>query len=628
MKRNAKPLKTNVGPSTRRLNVDTSHAAKHRGHAGASKARRGDDVDSKVPKKTKPFTLKDLIPGRKRCEETVQKVEAALRKVMKTQKSQRTQVYEHAKTTLQNLWFLRCILTGEILECDKVPRDDYRYCFLHQLASGRRFDDDLREHFKNLDKYSWTCRRMDEFTNQMVAFGLELWSSDPDNVLEFLKFLGTFDRFCRPFETDKVLLDNKKCSLPILSRLFLLCHLPLLAVQYGWLNDFEPISEVREVITDVLMNLIVPLRLFLSSDSTVSQNMEIVGEIFYVFQTTIRCVPDLDKSLLQEYASLFPKCCDTLVNYSTFLPVGALDNVVTLDNVATLRLASHISQLWLFGAKELDLCKGRIPSSTAITRRNVASTGRIQMRTRSQGSQFPEGKKPVRQPIRRKLAGKLAGGAATRQGLEVEKKAMDEEVARQRKAVEEAQRKAEEAQRKAEDARVKADEARVKAEEVQKKAQIEAQKALEETEKKFSEIQKDLDESRKEAEKSRKEADDARKQVLRKAKAKADKEKDQGALVEVLIKKLEVLPEMNSRLLVVEKERDDSKKKAIETQFKDELIAELVKQNPPRHVLQQPNQYQSMGPLYEASTQMILPLLTNAARLLSPPSFHYGGGWS
>lgn len=208
---------------------------------------------------------------------------------------------------------------------------------------------------------------MDDFTDAMIVTGLELSLSSKDKTAmsQLLTFLWDFDRLSKPI-SDKVLHKiTKECSPPVLSRLFLECHVILIATHYG-LREEDAICadyELHPVLDGVLNSLMPPLRQLLSSDASIAKNMEILCEIFWILLLAQRY--EMHGVLPPDYVDeLFPKLCAALDRYYQF--------TMKKEDCASLRKVAHESQLWLLCAKELKKLSA-VSGSKPLVSRTVPS---------------------------------------------------------------------------------------------------------------------------------------------------------------------------------------------------------------------------------------------------------------
>ena len=186
---------------------------------------------------------------------------------------------------------------------------------------------------------------MDDFTTEMVQCGLELWLSSQKALCEFVLFLWGLPRFSRELSpvTKK---KNGQCTDPLLSRLYLVAHLVLIAIQYGLIENFEIIADLRSVMEGCFQNLLVPLNDLTEEESVMVANIEIVLEILWVLLCLRRLLPDLNVNLKKDFEKVLPLCNGALLKYSNFLEREDPD-------IDQLRAAGHKSQLWLFCFQEI-----------------------------------------------------------------------------------------------------------------------------------------------------------------------------------------------------------------------------------------------------------------------------------
>ena len=133
-----------------------------------------------------------LEPGQKSCHETVRVADTKLSKLN----------LDLARTYRVNIWFLNCILTRKNSHFDLVSPTCYQYRFIYEEKSDAAFDSETKSRFLKLDKAdkNWTAFKMDAFTTEVVAYGLELWLSSKEELCKFVLFLLGLRRFSSPFK--------------------------------------------------------------------------------------------------------------------------------------------------------------------------------------------------------------------------------------------------------------------------------------------------------------------------------------------------------------------------------------------------------------------------------------------
>jgi hypothetical protein len=127
------------------------------------------------------------------------------------------------------------------------------------------------------------------------------------------------------------------CFRPILSRLFLLCHVVFVAFGYGLCSIETTTSEVSQVVNGVLRTLMPPLRALLSSDTIISKNIDIICEMHCVLMMAQRYLLDLDQVLPNDYFDLlFGLSQEALEKNWDFMPGEGVEDFESLRHVPPL----------------------------------------------------------------------------------------------------------------------------------------------------------------------------------------------------------------------------------------------------------------------------------------------------
>lgn len=318
-------------------------------------------------KLTPAVQAKKLRDGRTQCRKILDVVIDSMEELINgpDTKPKQKQILQ---TESENIWFLAALLeppTETVFS--SVPESDYRYHFIYDIPRTDTFDDLAKETF---DKLHIRCSRSkssastDLFVNQMMTTGLYLYVSSETELVKFLLYISNLAPITTPIPEKVILKGTQKCSVPVLSSLYLHCHLLLLVFGYGKSESFVNDSTQLNALACKAIERLSPCFLeIIQTEIRRSKNVEILLEILWVFLLAQRYISDLPSNFPHD---LMDQATYTLVDYENFMPS---------EEQQDLRFAAHLCQLWLLCDMELTSRKVSLTSPKRTGGRGVGSKG-------------------------------------------------------------------------------------------------------------------------------------------------------------------------------------------------------------------------------------------------------------
>jgi len=202
-----------------------------------------------------------------------------------------------------------------------VPEDDYRYHFIYNIPRKDMFDDLAKDTFDALQR---ACTRkksaasIDLFVNQMMTTGLELYVSSETEFHKFLFYISNLAPITTPIPKKVIIKLTQKCPTPLLSSLYLHCHLLLLVFGYGKSESFDSTGQLTALACKAIEYISTCFLEIIQTEITRSKNVEILLEILWVFLLAQRYISDLPSNFPPD---LMDQATYTLVNfYEMFMP--------------------------------------------------------------------------------------------------------------------------------------------------------------------------------------------------------------------------------------------------------------------------------------------------------------------
>ena len=255
-----------------------------------------------------------------------------------------------------NWLFLESILTGQAKFRKGMDRSDYRFRFLKNSKSQANFAE-VKKHMGDIMKKVRSNKKVtygviDRLTDNVVAFGLELFLANDEQLLQFLLWVvEQVPLLSKTFDSSDLLNAKNRCKMRPLSLIYCLCHMILVATGYGRRKDGHTLVNLVSKLQIIINNLSAPWFHVTQSDEYIKCNIEIVLEICWIYLLANRIFGE-NLTFDDQMIALVEKslaCAATVKAYFV--------EPVDLENFGDVAMMGHAILLASFCLKERDACK-------------------------------------------------------------------------------------------------------------------------------------------------------------------------------------------------------------------------------------------------------------------------------